>query len=322
MKLEQPFVRLPYTFDTNRLRLELHSLENREWLPHPSGMPGNTALPLVSRDAEDNDDFDGPMVATGHLADSAYIRQCMHHIGEVYGRSRLMALDAGAEVSRHVDFNYHWYSRVRIHIPIVTNPAVAFYCGDQQVHMEAGSCWIFDSWRHHRVVNRGSQRRTHLVLDTAGSSRFWNTVSAAIDGRATAPEQPLRFEKDASCEVLTERYNTTPVLAPGELQALVDDLLRDLHSNTNNSIEELERFSAVLQAFVHDWRVLWSQYGYSRAGLPNYQTLLNQTVGKLPRDPRLLTTGSNDIGATPIAMQRILRAALRPDLLDSVLNSN
>ncbi len=119
MKLVKPFIQLPYRFDVGRLQIELKDLSNRRWLPHPSGMAGNEALPLVSRGAEDNDEFDGPMEATRHLADSPYIRQCMHHIGEVYGRSRLMGLAPGAEVSQHVDFNYHWYSRVRIHIPVL-----------------------------------------------------------------------------------------------------------------------------------------------------------------------------------------------------------
>jgi len=80
---------------------------------------------------------------------------------------RLMRLNAGCEVSPHVDFNYHWYSRVRIHIPIVTNPQVIFYCGDQQIHMQAGECWIFDSWRRHKVINSSDQDRVHLVIDTA-----------------------------------------------------------------------------------------------------------------------------------------------------------
>ncbi len=320
MKLEQPFIRLPYTFDADQLAQELHSLTDREWLPHASGMSGNAALPLVSRGAGANDAFDGPMQMTQHLTDSLYIRQCMHHIGEVYGRSRLMALDPGAEVSRHVDFNYHWLSRVRIHIPIVTNPDVTFFCGEEHIHMEAGTCWIFDSWRHHRVVNNGSDRRTHLVLDTSGSSRFWQTVRSRLNDDTSIPTAPLKFEPDVVRNVKTERYNSLPVMSAGEMQALVDDLLNDLHSNPGNHRDDLVRLDQTLNDLVHDWRAAWSQYGYAREGLPHYQTLLKETAGRLPQQPRTLTTGSNNIGATPIVMQRIIRAALRPDLLDDVLD--
>ena len=62
------------------------------------------------------------MQETGHLKACPYIRQAIASFGEVFGRSRLMKLGTGSEVSQHVDFNYHWYTRVRIHIPIITNP--------------------------------------------------------------------------------------------------------------------------------------------------------------------------------------------------------
>ncbi|MFK8030069.1 MAG: aspartyl/asparaginyl beta-hydroxylase domain-containing protein [Gammaproteobacteria bacterium] len=314
MKLAKPFIRLPFNFDANQLAKELSALEERNWLPHPSGMAGNEALPLVSRDAGDNDDFDGQMQATAHLDQSQYMRQCMHEIGEVYGRSRLMALAPGAEVTRHVDFNYHWHSRVRIHVPVVTNPDVIFYCGDESVNMTAGSCWIFDSWRHHRVVNGGQHRRTHLVIDTAGSSRFWNTVQAIVEGEIDLPE-PLEFDPATDYRVMTERHNSAPVMAPGEMHALVEDLLLDLGNNSNNDSATLHALNSTLRNLVYDWRALWSQFGSTQPGFVHYQKLLQNTVEQLPKQPRALTTASNDIGATPIAMQRIIRAALRPDLL-------
>ncbi len=320
MKLDQPFIRLPYQFDAERLALELDNLSHCEWLPHPSGMTGNQALPLVSRDGGSNDDFDGRMKQTGYLADSPYIQQCMHHIDEVYGRSRLMALDPGSEVSRHVDFNYHWLTRVRIHIPVVTNPDVIFYCGDEHVHMEAGSCWIFDSWRHHRVVNGGSERRTHLVLDTAGSSTFWRMVDQALSDGAPAPAI-VPYDVNASGEIKTERFNTLPVMAPGEMQALVIDIMNDLEANPGNGRTELERLNQTLNELVHDWRAVWSQYGLSREGMATYESLLKRTMRQLPGQPRTLTTRSNDIGATPIVMQRIVRAALRPELLNHMIQT-
>ena len=43
----------------------------------------------------------------------------------VVGRSRLMRLAGAAEVSAHYDMHYNWYQRVRIHVPIVTDPGSA-----------------------------------------------------------------------------------------------------------------------------------------------------------------------------------------------------
>ena len=146
MELQQPFLKLPWQFDAERLASEVEALSERYWLDHPSGLPGNSAVPLVSVDGAMNHAFDGAMKPTEALMKSHYIHQAIASFGEVVARSRLMRLAPGAQVAEHVDFNYHWVSRVRIHIPIITNPQVNFYCGDESVHMAQGESWLFDSW--------------------------------------------------------------------------------------------------------------------------------------------------------------------------------
>ena len=64
MKLSRPFIRLPLAFDAARLRAELEAMPATAWMPHPSGLAGNSALALISRDGTDNDEFDGAMAAT------------------------------------------------------------------------------------------------------------------------------------------------------------------------------------------------------------------------------------------------------------------
>ena len=71
----------------------------------------------------------------------------------------------------HVDLHYHWRTHIRIHIPVITDPKVLFTCGDETVHMAPGECWIFDSFRFHRVENGWTERRVHLVLDTVMTER-------------------------------------------------------------------------------------------------------------------------------------------------------
>ena len=111
MELEQPFLKLPFVFDVALLATEVERVLPEHWLPHPSGLPGNTALPLVAINGEPRDGFDGQMAATQVLIDSPYLMQVVSSFGEVVARSRLMRLAPGAEVQEHVDFNYHWYSR-------------------------------------------------------------------------------------------------------------------------------------------------------------------------------------------------------------------
>ena len=197
MELDRPFLQLPFLFDTEVLTAEVDRLVPENWLAHPSGLSGNTAVPLVSINGEPRDGFDGPMAATAVLRRSPYILQVVSSFGEVVARSRLMRLAPGAEVQEHVDFNYHWYSRVRIHVPIVTEPTVRFFCGAEEVHMAAGEAWLFDSWRRHRVVNGSAKDRIHLVVDIAGSARFWSMVRRVQRAArsALAAEQPVALRQ-------------------------------------------------------------------------------------------------------------------------------
>src|SRR4029079_1480277 len=169
MQLPQPFIRLALTVDADRLRSEIGQFGPAEWRDHPQGHPGNSALPLVARRGQPQDDgVAGPMGATPHLARCPYVRQVLAALGAPIGRSRLMRLDSGAEATAHVDTNYYWSQRVRVHIPVVTTPGVRFLCGDAQTQMAAGEVWIFDTWRPHNVLNPPGVERIHLVIDTVG----------------------------------------------------------------------------------------------------------------------------------------------------------
>lgn len=320
MKLPSAFIALPYTFDHARLREEVNALGPDVWQPHPSGTPGNSAVPLITRDGTVNDAFGGTMAATSTLHRCPYTRQVMASFGEVLSRSRLMKLDPGCEVRTHVDFNYHWYSRVRVHVPVVTNPNVTFLCGDASVHMGPGECWTFDNWRPHNVVNEGAEPRIHLVIDTAGSSRFWRTLrqmaAHAPDGQreAVAREgQHVAYDPGSTPELLTEIYSHSPVMPPGELEALVRELLADLGAHPANDPAVLERYRTLLEDFTHDWREAWLLHGIQPSGEPRYLELIDGVFAALAPHPRALVAASNNVGANPIIVQRILRAALAGD---------
>lgn len=308
MEFNQPFLKLPWRFDPAVLRSEVAGLPDDFWLGHPSGLPGNSAVPLVSVNGEMNHAFDGSMKATEALVASSYLKEAVSSFNEVVARSRLMRLEPGAEVAEHVDFNYHWVSRVRIHVPIITDPGVVFYCGDESVHMGAGESWLFDSWRRHRVVNASNVRRVHLVIDLAGSSRFWQTVRQAemlppIDVLPGCGQRhPLR----------TEQFPVAPVMAPGEMLAIVEQVLQDCEANTENDSTIMRQYRDLLLDLVHDWREIWGLFGFTEAAFPKYRKLLERTAGQLLPNPRVLITESNKVGINPIINQRILAAALRP----------
>ena len=87
MELSRPFIRLPLSFDAARLTKELKSIAASAWMPHPSGLAGNSAVALVSRGGGDNNDFDGAMASTPHLLQASYHQQVMASFGEVLGFS-------------------------------------------------------------------------------------------------------------------------------------------------------------------------------------------------------------------------------------------
>lgn len=323
MEIARPFIRLPFAFDAGRLSQEVGTLRNDAWMPHPLALRGNAAVPLISRDGGDNDDFHGRMCVTEHLQACPYMQQVMASFGEVLGRSRLMKLEPGCEVAEHIDFNYHWYTRVRIHIPIVSNPDVTFYCDDENVHMRPGESWIFNSWRRHRVVNAGTRDRIHLVIDAAGSGRFWRIVrrmqllnpltqAAEIDAQV----EQVRFEPHTQAHVLTEEFNIAPVMSPGEIDALVRDLVRDFSNNPGNNSQRVTHYSNLLLDFASDWREIWHQYGYTRDGWPHYQAAIDGVRSRLHPDPGALVTHSNGIGVNRIILQRILKPALATEQYD------
>lgn len=138
MRLNRPLLKLPIQFDADALGAEVRALPQSAWVPHPTGFQGNEAVRLVTPGGRENDDLDEQMAPTGHLLGCPSIMQVMGEIGAVWGRSRLMGLGAGSEVPRHVDSHYYWRTHWRLHIPVITNPKVAFSCGPETVQMAEG----------------------------------------------------------------------------------------------------------------------------------------------------------------------------------------
>jgi hypothetical protein len=319
---------LPLSFDAERLAQEVGEIPAAAWMMHPNRMQGNSAVALISSGGGDNDDFDGRMQETPHLRKCPYTRQVIASFGEVFGRSRFMKLAAGSEVSQHVDFNYHWYTRVRIHIPVITNPLVTFHCADQKTHMQAGQCWIFNSWRRHQVTNESDRDRVHLVIDTAGSSRFWKMVREMqpYDPLTESEKieqlvRPLAYQPDKDVEILTEKHNIAPVMSPGEVDALVDGVIRDFEQCPENDQELIAQYKIMLQDFAKDWREIWLINGYQAEGWPLYRQAIDRVFRQLKPSPRALITQSNRIRVNQVIVHRILGAALAVDKMDQFVGS-
>ena len=312
MKLPTPFIKLPFRFDVARLQQEVAAFPEEAWVRHPNNLDGNSALRLITVGGGENDDVAGPMAMTPHLQSSPYLQQVLAHFGVVWSRSRLMRLGPGATVPMHTDINYHWHHRVRLHIPVVTRPEVAFHCDDQVVHMAEGDSWIFDNWRPHKVENNSDVTRIHLVADTTGNARFWDMAHAAAS--QDLPVQTVPFQPGARVGIATEQHNVYRVMPPSE----VDDLLRDLFEESNSlkagdaGAAEMQALQRVFYGFRQDWRQMWSLFADGDRGVPHYRKRLELLLHQVQALGDDLRVRSNQMPVLRVVGQRIGTYAVNP----------
>jgi hypothetical protein len=236
-----------------------------------------------------------------------YLRQVLAGFGVVWGRSRLMRLAPGACVPEHADINYHWHTRVRLHIPVFTSSPVRFHCDGQSVHMAAGEAWIFDNWRRHHVENGADAARIHLVADTTGTASFWRFACGQSpprgQWRTVAPVSGL------DAQILTESDQRLPIMPAAEVQMLLDDLRAEL-ATTSSSAEvrsRAARFGALLESFVMDWRQLCALYGISGRARPEFRRLASavRDAAKPLADGLIMRT--NGASALLVLEKRVLQ---------------
>jgi hypothetical protein len=313
MHLPKPFFRLPRRFDAARLREEVAAIPAEIWAPHPNGIEGNSSLRLISVDGGENDLVDGIMRETGHLTRLPYVRQVLAGFGVPWSRTRLLKLAAGAAVPTHADINYHWFYRVRVHIPIVTRPEVRFHCGGSDVHMAAGETWIFDNWRLHSVMNPTPDERIHLVADTAGNAAFWQLMGTdESDWERTAISA---YEPGLRPSLLTERSELRPIMNPAELELLVGNLRGELMlaSDTSEARSRLGRYHALLDGFVRDWRHYYSLHGEDESGWKDFARLRDSVRSASRPLGDKIALRTNRVAAHQVLEARVLRVCVGAD---------
>lgn len=160
-------IKLPFQFDSEIIQKELSQFTKSEfsdiynpsvtlntlWLKHlivPMGGP------------------DGPIkfVPTESLKKCPYLLSIFNTFKCQVETFRIHTLDAGASIRPHRDSGYSFeHGKVRLHIPVKTNPKVEILLDDEPVKMQEGECWYCNFDIQHEVHNRSDQGRVHLILD-------------------------------------------------------------------------------------------------------------------------------------------------------------
>lgn len=307
MRLSRPFFQLPVLFEVERLQAEVAALPPEAWVAHPDNLPGNSAARLISAGGQETDAVHGEMSPTAWLQQTPYLRQVLAGFGVVWGRSRLMRLAPGATVPEHADINYHWHTRVRLHIPVFTQPEVRFHCDGQSVHMAAGEAWIFDNWRRHHVENRSAAARVHIVADTTGTSAFWRFACGQAPPRAQW--RTLTWAPESQARLLTETNLRGAVMPAAEVQWLVDDLRGELTvaADTPEARSRAQRLSDLLESFVQDWRQLCALHGTDGRGRADFLGLVAAVRDAANALNAGLVMRTNNASAVLVLEKRILQ---------------
>lgn len=169
-------LRLPFAFEPQLLCADLARLSRDAWVQHfvKQNYSGEwSILPLRCRaDAMHPVATINPRVDETEFVDTPFLeispafRKVLARLECPKLSVRLMRLTPGSEIKEHSDPDLGAeFGMARLHVPITTSPDVDFYLNGTTVAMAPGSCWYLRLSDPHRVVNRGTVDRVHLVMD-------------------------------------------------------------------------------------------------------------------------------------------------------------
>jgi hypothetical protein len=253
--MDKPFVGeggLSLKFDTTRLEQEVSQFVESDWIPDSAGSKEKTII-LVSVGGTFNHDFaiSGPVKPTPWLERCPYLKQVLESMGCPISRSRLLRLPGGSQTASPVNYNYHWYRRQPVYIPVVTDPDVKFYIDNKGVHIPAGGAWNCCNSQHFRLVNDSARDSIHLVVETKG---------------------PLEKTREQAREIPLEPY-TFEVLTPREIDSLTAEILSQ-NGNSRIPREDFHEIAGKIEQFRRRWEETFTRFGHHNSGELSYQDLI------------------------------------------------
>ena len=203
-------LRLPPTFDTEKLAADLARSLETEWPSHFNTNDyagGWTSLALYSASGRADDIFTAPSEGyrpTPLLERCDYFREVIDSFDCPKESVRLLNLAPGSVIHEHRDLKLAYeFGTFRLHVPIRTSPDVDFIVGGENVPMEGGECWYANFDLPHSVANRSTTPRVHLVID--GVRNAWtDELFAAAGYDFAAEERALRPDDETQRKIMAE----------------------------------------------------------------------------------------------------------------------
>ncbi|WP_299042125.1 aspartyl/asparaginyl beta-hydroxylase domain-containing protein [uncultured Tateyamaria sp.] len=172
-------IKLPFHYDAGRMLDELSSDLAKPFLYYSVVMltvpPDLSAHTGASR---------APSKDNGDLSDIPYTKSIIDgfRAHTVVTLTRLLRLEAGAEVQEHTDPTLGLDvpdSVVRLTIPITPTDDVEFLLNGDPVPMQPGECWYMKLNDPHRVLHHGTQERVNLTLDVVPNAWVLDQLGVA-----------------------------------------------------------------------------------------------------------------------------------------------
>jgi quercetin dioxygenase-like cupin family protein len=217
------WLRLPPVFDTGGLRADLDTASNLHWQAHYNDRAHRgswTSIALRSASGEAGDiqaREEAAFADTALLAHCPAFREAVDSFACEKKAVRLMALAPGAEIMPHRDRGGSLEDGLaRLHIPIVTDPAVVFTLDGDEVHFSAGATWYMNANCLHAVRNGSARERVHLVLDCVPNA--W--LLALFEGSGWRPAPPPKYgdpnidDANVGAVIAALRASGNPAAAP------------------------------------------------------------------------------------------------------------
>ena len=165
-------IRLPRTYDVERLRQDLQVLRDVQGAPQPGPYHAGewTGIALNSMGGKDSV---FPSAAgmdhyqeTENLKRTPYFKYVLDDLKCPKEVVRILFLPPGGYIKDHFDFHTSFqFGLLRLHIPIITHPDVIFMIDGQRMIWNAGELWFGDFSKVHSVKNDSPLVRVHMVID-------------------------------------------------------------------------------------------------------------------------------------------------------------
>jgi hypothetical protein len=168
-----PTLKLPMTFDIRPVQTDLENFAPEDWTPHFNTHYYNGDWSGIALRAAENahvalypDPSVEKFVDTDAMARCPSVDAILSEFKCEMESVRFLRLGVGALIREHRDHKLSIEDGVaRVHIPVKTNPEVEFYLDGKRIEMNEGEAWYLNFNLLHRVENKSTNERIHLVLD-------------------------------------------------------------------------------------------------------------------------------------------------------------